>query len=377
MREKIVFVENSGLGNLVLSTPMLKAIKMIKPNCELIVLTWNRSASVLEGANFIDLLLTIEQGNIILNNFQPYIDHLLISPVGALTQIVDVLKPYSKKCYQINPGSFWGKHEAEYKLDLAKQMGYKGSLLPCEVPIFDYNIENANAVIQTNDLINKPFFCINASYLKNDHWNIKHWGNYQYTRLLIELNKLYPDHYFVFVGAKEDKGDADRINANMNPTRNMDKNDCFTEEFLGDVPEELVKNVCGAFNDIKDSAAFISKSVLLIGNDGGLQHIAAALNVSSVTIFTFTNPIKNRPLSSKSYLIMNPCNERIKCQHLPWNNFKRNDYGEYRDSSCYKNGCLNVPVDKVITKVKEIYKREIYNGIRYGGNITQTSKPAN
>lgn len=352
--ETIVYVEHSGIGNMVLSTPLLKALRQLKPNAQICVHTWDRSVRALEGADFVDVIST-KHPQLLINSIKRKIDHVLVSPVGAMKEVVQIFANYAHKTYSINIGPFYGKHEAEYKLDLARYLGYKGPLPPCEFPIFEDNLFNANAAWDANGLMHTPFFCINASFLKSDHWNAKHWGDTQYTKLLIELHKIYPDHMFVFVGSKDDEGDADRISANMEPTRSMDKEHRPIEECLGEVPEKLIRNSCGKFNDIKDSAAFISKSVLVIGNDGGLQHIAAAMGVPTLTIFTFTNPIKNRPLSSNSHVVLNPCNDRIKCQHLPWNTFRRNEYGEYEDSPCYKNDCLKVSVEKVVAKIKEVY----------------------
>jgi ADP-heptose:LPS heptosyltransferase len=82
------------------------------------------------------------------------------------------------------------------------------------------------------------------------------------------------------------------------------------------------------------------QSDLVIGNDGGLQHIAAALGVPTVTIFLFTNIIKNRPLGPVSYVAANDCDNRLTCQH----------HIELIDV-CSQNGCMSVSVDKVMEKV--------------------------
>jgi ADP-heptose:LPS heptosyltransferase len=60
-KEIIVYIENSGIGNLIMSSPMLQAIKKAKPECWLVVLSWNRAARILEGVPYIDELIKIEQ----------------------------------------------------------------------------------------------------------------------------------------------------------------------------------------------------------------------------------------------------------------------------------------------------------------------------
>ncbi len=169
-----------------------------------------------------------------------------------------------------------------------------------------------------------PFICIAAGYLKQDHWHLKFWGCNNYARLLARLHHEYPGHKFVFVG---DHSDYDMAN-------NIFK-------YAGCVPQSVFVNACGWTNDIRDTAALIARSRGIVGNDGGLMHIAAAVEVPTITIFTFTNPIKNAPYHKMGDQVMVPCELRIECQH-----------GKY--DRCRKNGCFDLPAETVMRAVQDL-----------------------
>jgi len=321
MREKIVYIENSGIGNAILSTPCLKAIKSIKPNCELIYIGWNRSNRVLEGLSFIDTILSSDHGPRILNNCYPSIDHLIISPVGSIESLSNELIKLSKNKYKLNIGPCWGKHEVEFKMEFAKKLGFIGETPTTEMSIFEYNIEEAKEFVKD---IKKDIICVSVANNKMDHWSLKFWGHQNFAKLIDSLQLQYPNFDIVLLGGQEDKSDAESVLGLVSSNKN-------------------VYNAVGVFADIKTSAALIGMSKILIGSDNAPQHIAAALNVPTVTIFLFTSIIKNRPFNKNALIAANNCDKRIFCQH------NVNNIGE-----CYKNGCLNVNLEKVLAKIKEI-----------------------
>jgi ADP-heptose:LPS heptosyltransferase len=332
--ESIVYVEHSGIGNLILATPMLQAIRAAKPNCQLHVITWKRAARIIEGAPFLDSVTCIEDRNC-MSQFMRGVDHLLISPVGAVAQFVHVMSQVSRKVHKLNTKAPWTQHEAEVKMQLARRLGFRGPPPKCYVPWFEYN--RHAAIMAFPEYMDKEqperWVAINAAYLKSEHWYKKHWGDMKFGALIDMIHEKFPTLGFVFVGGEIDKGDADRAFS-------------YTEK----VPEHFVVNRCGYSDDIKDTAAILSGCVLCIGNDGGLQHIAAAVGKPTVTIFTFTNPVKNRPfyadLTEKSgKVVMKPCQKRLMCQH-----------GNHDQCEC-----LDVPIGPVFASVEAVLQ-EVLNG---------------
>jgi len=323
-REAIVMVQHSGIGNLIHTTPALKALRKLKPDARVLLLTWPRSSRILEDWPVLDQVWTGDP-NQFLRDLKCSYCHLLISPVGnLLSQNGKDAAARRGKVYSAKVGPVWGKHEAEYHMDLVRQMGYRGPTPDSEIYVGDENYDKIDEMLEALG-ITKNFVVINASYLKDSHWYLKHWGNAKYAELikLITVELKFP---IVFVGAKADKDDAQQIIAQATKIGGN---------------KSLMIDACDMSSDIKDTAALIARSRIIIGNDGGLQHVAAALGIPTVTVFTFTNPIKNAPRGEKSRSIMKPCQHRISCQH-----------GKF--DKCGGNGCLDVPVSLVWRAVSEV-----------------------
>jgi len=331
-KETIVYVEHSGIGNLILSTPMLQAIRKAKPDANIHVICWNRSRRIIEGADYIDTVVSVED-KYPLSQFHDGIDHLLISPVGVYPGLLRVINNFAKHIHNINVQPPWTQHESEAKMQLARKLGYRGPMPKCNVPYFEYNRHSAILALPyyMDDKCKDPapvkWVALAAGYLKNDHWSKKHWGNHKYAELIKGLNKEFPELGFVLIGSDEDRDDAQNIIS------------------LSGIKNNIVINRCGYSSDIKDTAAILSGSVLSIGNDGGLQHVAAAVGTPTVTIFTFTNPVKNRPfygdLTEKcGKIVLQACEKRLMCQH-----------GGH--VSCE---CLDVPTDEVLQKSMSILR---------------------
>ena len=310
---------------MIMSIPMLKAIKIANPHSELGVICWDRSYNLINEQPFIDFCISTDKKYTGNNFWNP--DNLIISFVGAIPSIVDTISFKVKNIHRLSEKvPPYTKHESEYKMGFARELGYNGDIPNCLVDLNENNVLEANSIIQANKLLNSPFICINASYLKTDHWHYKHWGNNNYTQLINKISETHSDIEFVFLGLKEDWQDAHEIIQNS-------------------LVKERCINSCGHIKDIKTLAALIKKSKCLIGNDSGLSHLAASIDTFNITIFRFTNIVKNHPLGDKSFIVAKDCDERIMCQHDVKN----------IESKCSKSGCLNIDVDKVIGVFNKIY----------------------
>lgn len=142
--EIIVYAEHSGIGNLILSTPMLKAIRKYKPNAHIYVVSWKRAARIIEGADYIDHVYSVDEAF----KWNQRIDHLLISPVGAIDGVVQYLSNLSKSVYRLPPMQPWTQHESERKMLLARKLGYRGPVPKPEIKIFGYNYDRARKILE-------------------------------------------------------------------------------------------------------------------------------------------------------------------------------------------------------------------------------------
>lgn len=279
---KIVLVSHSGIGNLIHLTPLAQALHEYvgeKPT----ILTWSRSCKILEGWEHASVL-PIDP---VWYFQQQEATHIYLQPAGAWWDQVPLLKEkklpglQSATVFRQSPGKNWEKHEAEYAMDFARWLGYQGETPPPSVSIPDKSRCFADFQLEMRGIKpGEPFVCINAAYLKDEHWPMKHAGDEVYKRLIGNLNLRC-----VFVGAPADDREANEIIRSFN--------------FWVEGREPV--NLCGFSADIRDTAAIINRATLTIGNDGGLQHVSAAVGTPTLTVFTFTNPVKNRPLGDERF----------------------------------------------------------------------------
>lgn len=310
-------LSHSGIGNLILTTPCLSALRKANPDAHIYLLTWPRSSRIIEGWPVVDLVVEHHPIQFI-RSLRRKPDAVLLSPAGALWEAG--WDQEAQMVLRASPGTSWGKSEAEYMMDFAYKLGYRGAIPAPQVHIFDANYLKAAKFQFEHDLQDGQFICINASYLRQDHWQMKHLGNAKFVQIIDELHKMFPTNSLVLVGTSADREDAVKI---------MESRKARGSLF----------NACGWSEDVKDTAALISGARLVVGNDGGLMHVASALGIPTVTAFTFTNPVKNRPLGDLSSIVMKPCERRILCQHGRWD-------------ECGARGCLDVPVEMVLDAVR-------------------------
>lgn len=180
--------------------------------------------------------------------------------------------------------------------------------LPLMVERFAYLAENAQDEIQhpipnpwlsvsetqrmqvlqkLNLALNQPVavFCPGAEYGPAKRWPVSYFA---------ELSqRLHAQGYAVWlVGSAKDKEVSEKIVALGNP---------------------LCRNLCGA-TDLSDAIALLACASLVVSNDSGLMHIAAALDRPMLAIFGSSSPQFTPPLSSQAQIIKveMPCSPCFK-----------------------------------------------------------------
>lgn len=304
--ESICILQHSGIGNLIHLTPMVTAIRQIKPAAEIYLLTHPRSGHILYGWEMLTELVMLDATTFIMS-LGATVDWLIISPTGA--RFDPIIQQCCHHILQQPIQGFWTRHEVEVNMDFAREMGYQGITPPSLVIVYEENHVYARATLARHGINKRDFIVINACYLRKDPWPMKHWGNGKYHRLIRWLweEKGYRT---VFLGTEDDFENAEAI--------------------IDGAPFGL--NLCGTTPDIKDAAAIIGEAKMVVGNDGGLMHIASAMGIPTVTIFTFTNPVMSAPRTGE--MVMRPCAYRLQCQ-----------YDQY--DHCEERGCLDVPYEDV------------------------------
>lgn len=72
------------------------------------------------------------------------------------------------------------------------------------------------------------------------------------------------------------------------------------------------------FGDLGDLAAWLAGARLYIGNDTGITHLAAALGVQTIAIFTATDPARWAPRGENVMVLRNPSVETVLDASARW-----------------------------------------------------------
>ena len=114
------------------------------------------------------------------------------------------------------------------------------------------------------------------------NWKPKIWNIENYNNLLKKILSHNKNIKFILVGSKQEENFYyDKI------TKNIDK--------------KYIVNLFG--ESLTQTAAFMKKSIVFIGNDSGLSHMASATNLKSIVLFGPTNDKIYGPFQKDSYVV--------------------------------------------------------------------------
>lgn len=267
---KILIVRFSSIGDIVLTTPIVRCLKQQLKGVELHYLTKQKFASVIEHNPYIDKLITIKDSTseVIQQLKQENYDYVL-----DLHHNIRTLKlkwALGKKSYSFN------------KLNWEKFLivNFKINKLP-QKHIVDRYFETTKAFNITNDNKGLDYFIgekdrvnigeVLPSNFLNGYNALVVGGSY-YTKQ-IPLNKLIEicetsSKPLVLMGGKEDSPIAEKVQQ---------------------VLKDKVFNSCGKFS-INQSASVIQQAEKVITSDTGLMHIAAAYKKEVISVWGNTVP---------------------------------------------------------------------------------------
>jgi len=126
-------------------------------------------------------------------------------------------------------------------------------------------------------------------------WRPRAWRPERFAETALELLNRYPGLHVCFIGSAADADIADKISIIVRSPR---------AHFLFDLP-------------IMETAALIQRSVLFIGSDSGIAHLAAACGTPQITLFGPQDPARFRPWTDRGVVHHRPvpcfpCNQK-KC----------------------------------------------------------------
>jgi heptosyltransferase-2 len=267
--KKILIIRFSSIGDIVLTTPVIRCLKQQRPEIEIHYLTKNSFKSILENNPYLSKVHTIEKeakeviGILKKENFDFIID--LHHNIRSL-QIKIALGIPSTTLKKLN-----------FKKWLL--VNFKINILP-PIHVVDRYIQTLAPLEVKNDLQGLDFFIpvkdkINITSLPLTHQNgyigfvigAKHFTKQLPTKKIISICKKI-NQPIILLGGKEDISRAIQIEKAVGLT---------------------IYNACGEYN-LNQSASLIKHASKIISHDTGLMHIAAAFKKDIFSVWGNTVP---------------------------------------------------------------------------------------
>lgn len=267
---KFLIIRFSSIGDIVLTTPVIRCLRKKYPDAEIHFLTKYVFKTIVAANPYLDKVHTLD------DSFELMLHELATEEYDYIIDLHNNLRTLRIKRFLKNVKSF-----SFNKLNVEKFLltNFKINTLP-KKHIVDRNLEAVAALGVTNDGRGLDYFIPDTDKVKNNDIPAAHM--YGYIAVVIgaalatkkmPLHKLKAlcaaiDHPVILLGGKEDYDDGQAISA-------------------GD--EIKIYNACGKFS-LNESADLVRKAKLVITHDTGLMHIAAALQRPVISIWGNTVP---------------------------------------------------------------------------------------
>lgn len=267
---KFLIIRFSSIGDIVLTTPVIRCLKKQVPDAEVHFLTKAAFRSMMESNPYIDKI------HILAESFELMLHELKTEEYDCIIDLHHNLRTLRIKRFLKNVKAY-----SFNKLNLQKYLltSLKINLLP-DKHIVDRNLETLSAFGVKDDGMGLDYFIPAREAVKNEDLPTSHLHGYIAIAIgaalatkKLPLHKIKSlctaiDHPVILLGGKEDYEDGKAISA-VDPIK--------------------IYNACGKYS-LHESADLVRRSKLLISHDTGLMHIAAALQKPVISVWGNTVP---------------------------------------------------------------------------------------
>jgi ADP-heptose:LPS heptosyltransferase len=260
----ILVIRFSSIGDIVLTTPVVRCIKNQIPGCVVHYLTKSSYAMVLKNNPYIDEIIEYNHNWDAMISDLKYNNYDYVIDLHHNIRTLKIKQLLNKKSYSFP------------KLNIQKWLytSFKINILP-NVHIVDRYFKTVEKLKVKNDGNGLDFFITDAEQIKQNDLPTTHLFGFIAVVIgaALETKKLPIDkiqsickqinYPIVLIGGKEDEEAGDKIAA---------------------IDEIRIYNSCGRFS-IAESADIVRKSKLVITHDTGFMHIAAAFKKPIISVW--------------------------------------------------------------------------------------------
>ncbi len=312
MTEKILIVIESGIGNAIFLTPLIKSLHKAfdKPEVTLLSSSYRKEGKIVEGWKYLKDCIYTAKG---LNHGD--FDRILISPMyGSNFNYFLKAAPKNKLIpITYGQGIDWNReHEIDVNMRPVLNLGFSGKAPPTEV--VTKKPKKVPKLIKSKLKVGFHTGCYN-----HPNYDKKKWAGEQWLELAKKLEKDF-NAQIIWFGAGKDYSSS-----------------------------EIGLDLVNKFEDVRETAYMINQCDLFITLDSGLSHIANALFKPMIVLFGPTMPSKNRPWNP-GYTIVS--SNKTVCKNIPC--YFTPQYDSCKDNQCMKQ----INVSDIIPEVKICLKKK-------------------
>lgn len=267
---KFLLIRFSSIGDIVLTTPVIRCLKKQLPDAEVHFLTKQAFRGIVAANPYIDKV------HILADSFELMLHELHTEEYDYIIDLHHNLRTLRIKRFLKNVKAF-----SFNKLNVEKFLltNLKINMLP-DKHIVDRNLATVSSFGVKDDGLGLDYFIPESDVVPNKDLPTSHLHGYiavvigaALATKKLPLHKLKElcaaiDHPLILLGGKEDHEHGSVIAA---------------------VDEVKIYNACGKFS-LNESADLVRRSKLVITHDTGLMHIAAALQKPVISVWGNTVP---------------------------------------------------------------------------------------
>jgi len=337
--KKILIIRSGALGDVLMSTPFLTALRKRYPESKISYLVGKWSSAILKNNPNIDRIIEFEDKIVYKKN---------ISEVAKL--IEKIRKEKFDLCFVLEKSWLFGlfnwlcnikfsvgfdrrgegftynisvpfdgsKYELEYYLDLERKIGIKVTDKKMRIYCNKKDEIVAEKFLIKNKLKNKLLIGIAPGGAVNPGHNFmaKRWAKTKYLELIERILKMRKNCFIVMFGGLPDK------------------------HLLEDLSEINSKRISiSPLHSVQISYLLMNKCKLIVTHDSGSMHIAGASNAKVIAIF---GPTPSERFAPKNSIVLGVKSKECPCYDI---------YGNY-NKNCREDCMKNTGVKDVFSKIK-------------------------
>lgn len=303
--EKILIIRADGIGDLLNSTPAIALLRQNYPSAEITVLARPLNASVLLGNPDVDRVLVFDrqkEHRSFTNKLHFY--HSVRSEQFDLVVAMQTATWSHQVAFLSDAPYRLGRYQKRFKSTLTH--AWRGKYRKGETHEVDRNLELVRLICQgegTRQLV----FNLSPDEIANAEAHLVSLGIEDNAFLIgihpggSSYDKRWPEKQYAEL--------ADRLVDHYNATTLL-LHGPDEIELTRNIQETMQSNaIVHAPNTIRELGGLLSRCDLVVCNDSGPMHLAAALNVPTVAIFGPTDHVAWRPMSENASIVRRdmPC----------------------------------------------------------------------